>query len=109
MSRAPDTIRGLMVKQSWAAAILHGDKLMGTGPGRGRRAGTCCTQEQARTGPRCVTRSWPTRSEGTSWPARAVLGAVRVTGSHTDSRMGKPGCLFLRNARPIRASRTRGS
>ncbi|MDU0301914.1 hypothetical protein [Streptomyces sp. PAL114] len=81
---APDSIRGISIRQPWAACILHGDKRVENrprpwGPGwRLLHAGVAIDRPALRDP--LVART----VRGLEMPTRAVLGIVRITGSHTD-------------------------
>ncbi|MBZ6093430.1 hypothetical protein KVH02_34780 [Streptomyces olivaceus] len=85
---APDHIRGITIKQPWAAAILHGGKRVENrprpwGPGwRLLHAGAAIDRAALRDP--LVART----VRGRELPTRAILGIVRITGSHTDT--GEP-------------------
>jgi diguanylate cyclase (GGDEF)-like protein len=87
---ATDVIGGISIEQPWAACILHGDKRVENRPRPwtpGRRllhAGA--TIDRAALRDPLVART----IRGRELPTHAVLGVLRITGSHTDDgdRMG---------------------
>ncbi|MFC7830788.1 hypothetical protein [Streptomyces sp. NPDC057375] len=85
---APDSVRGITVKQPWAACILHGDKRVENRP-RAWTPGWHLLHAGAETDRRALRDPLAARTvRGLELPTRAVLGVVRITGSHTDT--GEP-------------------
>lgn len=81
---APDHIRGITVKQPWAACILHGDKRVENRP-RAWAPGWYLLHAGAAVDRPALLLPLVVRTiRGRELPTRAVLGIVRITGSHTD-------------------------
>ncbi|MEV5100016.1 hypothetical protein ACFC5H_28480 [Streptomyces rochei] len=81
---APDSIRGITIKQPWAACILHGDKRVENRP-RPWAPGWRLLHAGAETDRAALRDPLVARTvRGMELPTRAVLGLVRITGSHTD-------------------------
>ncbi|GAA3163702.1 hypothetical protein [Streptomyces ramulosus] len=81
---APDHIRGITIKQPWAACILHGDKRVENRP-RAWAPGWRLLHAGAQTDRTALRDPLVARTiRGHELPTRAVLGIVRITGSHTD-------------------------
>ncbi|GGZ21980.1 hypothetical protein GCM10010300_77130 [Streptomyces olivaceoviridis] len=97
---APDSIRGITVKQPWVACILHGDKRVENRP-RAWAPGWRLLHAGAETDRAALRDPLVARTvRGLELPTRAVLGIVRITGSHTDtgepcSPWGQPECVHL--------------
>ncbi|WP_217208900.1 hypothetical protein [Streptomyces sp. AC550_RSS872] len=99
---APDFIRGITVKQPWTACILHGDKRVENRPRawapgwRLLHSGAQKTMDRAALRDPLVART----IRGHELHFSAVLGVVRITGSHTDdgdpcSPWAQRGCSHL--------------
>ncbi|MEV7160279.1 hypothetical protein AB0N77_37675 [Streptomyces misionensis] len=85
---APDSIRGITIKQPWAACILHGDKRVENRP-RAWAPGWRLLHAGAEMDRAALRDPLVARTvRGLELPTRAVLGLVRITGSHTDT--GEP-------------------
>jgi hypothetical protein len=81
---APDHIRGITIKQPWAACILHGDKRVENRP-RAWAPGWRLLHAGAEIDRTALRNPLVARTiHGHELPTRAVLGIVRITGSHTD-------------------------
>ncbi|MFE0845817.1 ASCH domain-containing protein [Streptomyces rochei] len=81
---APDSMRGITIKQPWAACILHGDKRVENRP-RPWAPGWRLLHAGAETDRAALRDPLVARTvRGMELPTRAVLGLVRITGSHTD-------------------------
>ncbi|MFE2823478.1 hypothetical protein [Streptomyces sp. NPDC059271] len=82
---APDHIRGITVRQPWAACILHGDKRIENRP-RPWTAGWRLLHAAAAIDRPALRDPLAARTiRSLELPTRAVLGVVRITGSHTDT------------------------
>ncbi|MGX1025434.1 hypothetical protein RKD37_000129 [Streptomyces ambofaciens] len=85
---APGSVRGITIKQPWAACILHGDKRVENRP-RAWTPGWRLLHAGAETDRQALRDPLVARTvRGVELPTRAVLGVVRITGSHTDT--GEP-------------------
>lgn len=97
---APDWIRGITIKQPWAACILHGDKRIENRP-RAWAPGWRLLHAGAATDRPALRNPLVARTiRRHELPTRAVLGIVRITGSHTDpgepcSPWAHPGRIHL--------------
>ncbi|UQA97613.1 hypothetical protein K9S39_06300 [Streptomyces halobius] len=82
---APDSIRGIAIKQPWTACILHGDKRVENRP-RAWASGWRLLHAGAEID-RAALRDplVARRIRGHELRTRAVLGIVRITGAHTDT------------------------
>ncbi|GGV89984.1 hypothetical protein [Streptomyces massasporeus] len=81
---APDHIRGITIKQPWAACILHGDKRVENRP-RAWAPGWRLLHAGVETDRAALRDPLVARTiHGHELPTRAVLGIVRITGSHND-------------------------
>ncbi|MFD4543552.1 hypothetical protein [Streptomyces bauhiniae] len=97
---APDHIRGITIRQPWAACILHGDKRVENRP-RSWAPGWRLLHAGAETDRAALRDPLVARTiRGHELPTRAVLGIVRITGSHTDpgepcSPWAQTGCVHV--------------
>lgn len=97
---APDAIRGITIKQPWAACILHGDKRVENRP-RAWAPGWRLLHAGAEIDRAALRDPLVARTvRGLELPTRAVLGLVRIAGSHTDpgepcSPWAQPECVHL--------------
>lgn len=82
---APDHIRGISIKQPWTACILHGDKRVENRP-RPWAPGWYILHAGAETDKAALNDPLVARTvRSLELPTRAVLGLIRITGSHTDT------------------------
>lgn len=87
---APDHIRGITIKQPWAACILHGDKRVENRP-KSWAPGWRLLHAGAETDRAALRDPLVARTiRGLELPTRAVLGIVRITGSHNDTEPCSP-------------------
>jgi hypothetical protein len=79
---APDSVRGITVRQPWAACILYGGKRIENRP-RAWAPGLYLLHAGAEVDRAALRSPLVARAvRGLELPTRAVLGLVRVTGTH---------------------------
>ncbi|CAM5523084.1 MULTISPECIES: ASCH domain-containing protein [Streptomyces] len=97
---APDHIRGITLRQPWAACVLHGGKQVENRP-RPWAPGWRLLHAGAEIDRAALRDPLVARTvRGRELPTRAVLGVVRITGCHTDSGeacspWARSGCVHL--------------